>query len=196
MTTGVRYAHGIVIEARPGFCRVRLDNLDSLITAWLPVIYPRTQDDKIIWSLDRGEQVACLLDSNLESGCIIGAIYSDQDIPPTNNTEKFRIQFKDGGSIEYDRQSGAMDIVCKGPAKIKADAAVTVTASRITLDTPELTCTGKLTVQGQLHYLDGLSGATKNGNAATLQGNVIVIGNINATGAIIDTGGNSNHHSH
>ena len=40
----------------------------------------------------------------------------------------------------------------------------------------------------------GISGGT--GATATITGNVKVEGNIDATGSIIDAGGNTNHHSH
>lgn len=119
-TGGVTYKQGIVAEAKPGFCRVRFDDLDELATAWLPVIHHKTQDDKVIWTLDIGEHVACLMDSNMEDGCIVGAIYSEADTPPVASADKFRIQFKDGGSVEYDRSSGAMNVVCKGVANLTA----------------------------------------------------------------------------
>lgn len=173
-TGGVKYKQGIVSAAKPGVCRVRFDDIDGLESAWLPVIHHKTQDDKAIWTLDVGEHVACLMDSNMEDGCIVGAIYSEADVPPVASADKFRMQFKDGGSFEYDRSSGAMFVVCKGVANLTAGGAVTVKAPSVTLDTPETTCTGKMTVKG----------------------NVSVQGNIGASGTIMDAGGNSNHHSH
>ncbi len=195
-TGGVRYKQGIVSAAKPGFCRVRFDDIDGLESAWLPVIHHKTQDDKAIWTLDVGEHVACLMDSNMEDGCIVGAIYSEADVPPVASADKFRMQFKDGGSFEYDRSSGAMNVVCKGVANLTAGGAVTVKAPSVTLDTPEATCTGKLTVKGLLTYQGGMAGSGGSGSAATIQGNVNVQGNISASGTIIDAGGNSNHHSH
>ncbi|EBX8781904.1 phage baseplate assembly protein V, partial [Salmonella enterica subsp. enterica serovar Heidelberg] len=34
------------------------------------------------------------------------------------------------------------------------------------------------------------------GNSAVITGNVNVLGNVNASGTLMDNGGNSNHHSH
>lgn len=195
-TGGVSYKDGIVAEARPGFARVRFDDLDGLTTAWLRVIHPKTLEDKVVWTLDVGEQVSCLLDEYMENGCILGAGYSDADAPPVESMDKFRIQFKDGGSFEYDRSSGAMNIVCKGVANLTADGPATVKAASITLDTPQTTCTGALTVDGMLTYKGGMSGSGGSGSAASIQGNVQVQGNIDASGTIMDGGGNSNHHSH
>lgn len=132
-TGGVTYKHGIVAEAKPGFARVRFDDIDALVTHWLPVIHHKTQDDKVIWTLDIGEQVACLMDSHMEDGCIVGAIYSDVDVPAVSSKDKFRVSFKDGGSFEYDRSNGSMTIVCKGGATVNVggDASVTVLGSAL-----------------------------------------------------------------
>ena len=194
-TGGVRYKRGLVVATKPGFAQVRFDDIAGLTTHWLPALHPKTQHDQAVWSLDEGTQVACLLDQHFEDGCILGALYSTADPPPVTSTDKFRIQFKDGGSVEYDRSSGAMNVVCKGVVNLTADGAVTIQAPSITLDSPQTTCSGKLTVQGLLTYQNGLSGSGS-GNAASIQGNVSVSGNINASGAILDGGGNSNHHSH
>ena len=132
----------------------------------------------------------------MEDGCILGAIYSDADAPPVSSPDKFRLQFKDGGSVEYDRSNGAMNIVCKGVANLVADGDVTVKAPSVMLDTPQTTCTGQLTVEGMLTYKGGMAGSGGSGAAATIQGNVQVDGNIDASGSIMDAGGNSNHHSH
>ena len=61
----------------------------------------------------------------------------------------------------------------------------------LTLDTPQTTCTGNLTVQKALTIQGG-----GGGTSTTITGNVSVNGSINASGSIIDAGGNTNHHSH
>jgi len=198
-TGGVSYKVGVVAESKPGFAKVSFADLDDLVTDWLPLIHPKTQDDKAVWTLDIGEQVSCLLDEFMEAGCILGAIYSDADAPPVSSRDKYRIQFKDGGSFEYDRASGAMNIVCKGVANLTADGAVTVkTPVSVTLDTPETVITGNCTVHKLLTYNGGMIGKGGSGGtaAASIQGNVQVQGDITASGSIMDGGGNSNHHSH
>jgi phage baseplate assembly protein V len=132
-TGGVTYKQGLIAEAKPGFARVRFDDIDALVTNWLPVIHHKTQDDKMIWTLDVGEQVACLMDGYMEDGCIVGAIYSDIDAPPVVSKDKFRVSFKDGGSFEYDRSNGAMTVVCKGSATVSVggDATIHVAGSAL-----------------------------------------------------------------
>lgn len=89
-----------------------------------------------------------------------------------------------------------MKLIAGGDVLIKSGTHVIVQAPSITLDAPQTTCTGKLTVDGLLTYKGGMSGSGGSGAAASIQGNVQVEGNISASGAIMDGGGNSNHHSH
>ncbi|MDR2451847.1 MAG: phage baseplate assembly protein V [Candidatus Accumulibacter sp.] len=134
VTGGVSYKQGIVAESRPGFARVRFDDLDGLVTAWLPVIQPKTFLDKAVWTLDVGEQVACVLDEYMESGCILGAVYSDVDTPPVSSADKIHLRFVDGTSMEYDRAGHKMLIHCIGDIKISADGHMALTAARIDLN--------------------------------------------------------------
>ena len=89
-----------------------------------------------------------------------------------------------------------MKLIAGGDVLIKSGTHVTVQAPSITLDAPQTTCTGKLTVDGLLTYKGGMAGSGGGGAAASIQGNVQVEGNINASGSVMDGGGNSNHHSH
>lgn len=196
-TGGVSYKEGIVYAARPGFAQVRFPDLDDMVSAWLPLIVKKTLKDKECYSLDIGEQVACVLDENFESGVVLGAVYSDADAPPVESTDKLRFQFFDGGSFEYDRSSGTLSIVTTGPVNVTSAGHVTVSSPiGITLDAPITTCTGDLLVKNKLTYEGGMAGSIGKGVAAVIEGGVQVNGDIKASGKIIDVGGNSNHHSH
>jgi len=81
-TGGVSYKVGTVYESRPGYARVQFADLDNLISGWLHVVARKSLQDKDCSTLDKGEQVACVLDEHFESGCVIGAVYSDADAPP------------------------------------------------------------------------------------------------------------------
>ncbi|ADJ61739.1 phage baseplate assembly protein V [Herbaspirillum seropedicae] len=193
---GVSYKQGVVCASKPGFARVRFDDMEGLQSAWLPVVHPKTLQDQVLWTLDVGEHVACLMDGHMEDGCILGALYSSASPPPSDSPDKLRLQFKDGGHLEYDRSSGAMQVLCKGAVSVEAAGAVTVKAPSVLLDTPQATCTGTLTVQGQLTYQGGMAGSGGGASAAVIRGNVSVQGNVQASGTVMDAGGNSNHHSH
>lgn len=135
MNTGVcRYKQGIVAESKPGFARVKFDDIDGLLTAWLPVLHPKTRSDKVVWTLDVGEHVACLLDEYMESGCIVGAIYSDPDPAPVNSPEQFHLKFRDGTTIDYNRATHKLQIRAKGDVEIVSDTHITLRAPRIDLN--------------------------------------------------------------
>lgn len=150
-----RYKTGVVTAAKPGFARVQFPDLDGMVSDWLPVIFPKTLKDKVVWTLDRGEHVACLMDGTMEDGCIIGAIYSGADAPPVVSPDVYRTQFKDGGVIEYNRASGAMNVVCKGALTVICGATVTVQAPSVVIDTPQTQMTGRLTVEGDVVSTSG-----------------------------------------
>ncbi|TXF11937.1 phage baseplate assembly protein V [Pelomicrobium methylotrophicum] len=178
------------LEATTHRVRVRLPDLDDLETAWLPVLTLRTHRDRVTHLPDVGEHVAVLLDPNGEDGVVLGAIFSARDPAPGSGPDITAARFADGTVVEYDRASHRLLLSVRGPVQIVADGPVTVTAPSVTLDSPQVTVTGHLTVG------NGLSISGGSGAAATISGNVSVQGNIDASGSIMDAGGNSNHHSH
>lgn len=158
--TGVAsYKEGIVYEAKPGFARVQFEDLDGFVSAWLPLIVKKSLKDKECLTLDQGEHVACIMDEYFETGCVLGAVYSEEDTPPTSSKDKYCFNFFDGGQIEYDRASGKLTIVAKGDVDMTAGGAITAKSPvSITLDTPETVCTGDMLVKKKLTYLGGMSG--------------------------------------
>lgn len=66
-----------------------------------------------------------------------------------------------------------MNLVAGGDVLIKSGTHVTVQAPLITLDAPQTTCTGALTVAGALSYQSGMSGA---GGAAITGGDITADG--------------------
>ena len=194
---GASVKFGTVSASRPGFARVRLPDFDNMRTMWLPIAYPKTKDDQCCWTYDNGEHVAVLLDSRGEDGVILGAVYSSADTPPVTDPNKFAIRFKDGALLEYDRNTHVLTV--SGVQKVVVEASVEILLkadAKVTVDTPEAEFTGNLTVQKKLTYLGGMAGSGGSGAAASITGNLHVDGNIDATGTVMDAGGNSNHHSH
>lgn len=195
---GATVKFGTVSASRPGFARVRLPDFDNMRTMWLPIAYPKTKDDQCCWTYDVGEHVAVLLDSRGEDGVILGAVYSSADTPPVTDPNKFAIRFNDGALLEYDRGSHVLTV--SGVQKVVVEATTEIllkAGTRVTIDAPDAETTGNLLVKGKLTYQGGMAGTGGSGGAAAvIAGNVQVDGGINATGSIMDGGGNSNHHSH
>ena len=146
--------------------RVAFPDRDQIISYWLPVLFPKTQDDKAYWIPDIGEQVVCMMDEHDEAGAVLGAIYSSADPPPAASADKYRVLFKDGAAIEYDRAAHALSAALPDGAKL------TIVASGATLS---IDPNGNVTV----HAAAGIS--------------LITSAHSNSVDAIIDT---YNTHTH
>ena len=117
---------GIVQAQDPAHAKVRVvfPDYDAMISWWLPVVFAKTQDDKVYWIPDIGEQVVCLMDLRDEAGAVLGAIYSSADAPPVNSADKFHLAFKDGASFDYDRVAHLLDLLFQDTTELKYDARV------------------------------------------------------------------------
>ena len=96
---------------------------DQMLSYWLPVVMPKTQNDKAYWLPDIGEQVVCLMDARDEVGVVLGAIYSQADTTPVQSADKYHLGFKDGTSIEYDREAHAFALNFQDTAAFQYDSA-------------------------------------------------------------------------
>ncbi|QND84159.1 Phage baseplate assembly protein V [Chromobacterium vaccinii] len=192
---GATIKYGTVSASKPGFARVRLPDMDNMRTMWLPIAYPKTQDDQACWTYDIGEQVAVLLDARGEDGVILGAIYSEADPSPTSSRDKFMVRFKDGALLEYDRASHTLTVSGVKKVVVQADADIQLQAGgKVTVDAPDSEFSGNVLVKGKLVGQGGM--AVSGGDGAAISGNMQVDGNVSASGSVMDAGGNSNHHSH
>jgi|ERR1700756_2740625 len=129
--------------------RVQFTDRDQMVSGWLPIVQPATQNDKVFAIPDLGEQVVVHMDSQDEDGAVLGSVYSSVDTPPGGMTaDKRHISFKDGAFIEYDRNlhafkmtlpSGATMAITAGNTtiQIQADGKVHINAPDITFQTSE-----------------------------------------------------------
>lgn len=91
---------------------------------------------------------------------------------------------------------GSASVDVGGTTALVSAGAVSVDAPSVTLDTPQTTCTGNLTVQGLLTYQAGMAGS--GGSGATLVGPMNVQGNVTTTGSLTNNGkdvGSGHRHS-
>ncbi|NJD38456.1 MAG: phage baseplate assembly protein V [Geobacter sp.] len=208
---------GIVTATDPATCsaRVQFPAHDGMVTAPLPVMQKKSLRDKQYWMPDVGEQVVCLMDENEEFGVIAGAIYSDADAPPVGSQDKYHVRFDDGTWIEYDRASHTLAAhVVAGTLEATVDISATITSpliravasSKVQCDTPLTECTGNLVVNGGITCLGSYGGSGGKiitpGDIQSTNGNLLIAhnaqigGNVTAGGSVIDSGGNTNHHTH
>ncbi|PMY40115.1 MULTISPECIES: phage baseplate assembly protein V [Pseudomonas] len=176
---GVQLEYGEISAVDYMTCRVRvrLDDRDGVESYWLNVPQRNTQGTQRRPLMpELKEQGAVLLDSDGVGGVYLGGVYSTAEPPPVVDEDTDYVRFSDGTVSTYDRAAGVMTLDCVGALLVKCGRNITVEAGEpvvvkapsATLDIPQV----------------------------TLNGNLQVNGDVNATGTILDVGGNSNHHSH
>lgn len=176
---GVELEYGEVSAVDYPGCRirVRLDDRDGVQSYWLNVPQRNTQGTKRRPLMpELGEQVAVLLDADGVGGVYLGGIYSTAEPPPVVDANTDYVRFSDGTVSTYDRATGVMTLDCVGDLTLKCGRGVVIEAKEpVVVKAPS---------------------ATLEIPQVTLNGNLQVNGDINATGSIMDAGGNSNHHNH
>ena len=117
---------GIVQQQDTARAKVRVvfPDYDEMISWWLPVVFAKTQNDKAYWIPDIGEMVVCLMDLRDEAGAVLGAIYSEADVPPVNSADKFHLAFRDGANLDYDRVAHVLELNFQDTTELKYDANV------------------------------------------------------------------------
>lgn len=177
MSTELAYGEVSAIDYLSCRIRVRLGDRDGLQTYWLNIPQRNTQGTKRRPLMpELGEQVAVLLDADGVGGVYLGGVYSTAEPPPVVDEDTDFVRFSDGTVSSYNRKAGVMTLECVGALIVKCGRGITVEAGE------------PLVVKAPSATLDILQ--------VTLNGDLQVNGNVNATGTVMDVGGNSNHHHH
>lgn len=153
---------GIVteVDTARALCRV---NTGGITTDWLHWLTPRAGRSRTWWAPSVGEQVLLLaVGGELDTAFVLPGIYSDDNPAPSASADALHISFPDGAVMEYEPETGALTVSGIKTATVTASESVvvmvplvTVKASqKITLDTPEVVCTSKLTT-GTLEVKQG-----------------------------------------
>lgn len=144
---------GIVTAVNPdeGLCRVQTGGMQ---TTWLNWLTCRAGRSRVWWAPSVGEQVLILaIGGELDTAFVLPGIFSDDHPAPSASPDAFHVSFPDGAVIEYEPESGSLTVSGIKTADVTASDAITATvplvlvkaSTRITLDTPEVVCTNKLT---------------------------------------------------
>lgn len=203
----VRKGTILAVDHDAEMCRVKSGELETNWIRWLSFAAGETID----WNPPTvGEQVLLLSPGGDPADAVaLRGIYSDEAPAPSHSPTTHTRKFPDGAVIEYDHASHALTatLPAGGTVVLTSPAAVTVNttsavvnassdatvntgsaaihADSVTLDSPQTTCTGNLTVQGHLSFLAGMSGkgGAGGGAAATIQGTLATTEDVKA-GAI------------
>lgn len=161
---------GIIIETdlHAGSCRVQTG---GMCTDWLQWLTHRAGRSRTWWAPSVGEQVLILaVGGELDTAFVLPGIYSSDNPAPSASEDALHIRFPDGAVIEYEPETSALTASGIKTASVMASDSVTATvpvvtvkaSTRVTLDTPEVVCTNKLTTG----TLEVQKGGTMRGNIA------------------------------
>lgn len=153
---------GTVLEVnlQDGLCRVQTGELQ---TTWLNWLTSRAGRTRTWWAPSVDEQVLLLsIGGDLTTAFVLPGIYSDANSAPSASADALHITFPDGAVIEYEPETSALTVSGIKTADVTASDSITTTvplvlvkaSTRITLDTPEVVCTNKLTT-GTLEVQQG-----------------------------------------
>ncbi|KAF1367177.1 phage baseplate assembly protein V [Yokenella regensburgei] len=166
---------GVVIEVdtSQALCRVQSGGLQ---TTWLNWLSARAGRSRTWWAPSVGEQVLLLaVGGELDTAFVLPGIFSDDHPAPSASADAWHSVFPDGAVIEYEPETGALTASGIKTADVTASASITATvpvvlvktSERITLDTPEVICTNKLTTSS----LEVQKGGTMSGSIQHTGGN-------------------------
>lgn len=138
-------------------------------TTWLNWLTTRAGRSRTWWAPSVGEQVLLLaIGGELDTAFVLPGIFSDDNPAPSASEDAWHVVFPDGAVIEYEPETSALTVSGIKTADVTASESITATvplvlvkaSTSITLDTPEVICTNKLTTA----TLEVQKGGTMKGN--------------------------------
>ena len=133
--SAVSLRFGLVAERDPATCRVkvRLPDLDGLVTDWISVPQRAAMKNKSFNTPDIDEQVSVLLDARGETGVLLGSHFSTVDAPPSTSGDITSMVFEDGTSIAYARAAKSLSIQAAGDITITVAGTASISAATVNI---------------------------------------------------------------
>ncbi len=137
------YKRGIIKEvaAAKGRTRVEFSDEDGNISFWLNVNQQGTGTNKSYAMPDVDSQVNCLIDWDGEDGTVLGAAWSEEDKPPTEDGDTTHVKTEAGTEIIINRKTGDMTIT--GAANVVFEAGNITIRGDVAIEGSTLTHNGK-----------------------------------------------------
>ena len=132
---------GEIVAIKGHQAKLRLPQDDNYETDWFFIPQMCTVGDKSHNVYEIGTLVGAVTTENFDDGCIIGALYNDEDICVTEDKNIKQIVFSDGSFITYDKTSHNFSMEIKSGVNIK---------SPTTSIDGNLSVTGNITSTGQV----------------------------------------------
>ncbi|MBD9609494.1 phage baseplate assembly protein V [Pseudomonas sp. PDM08] len=174
------YVVAVDLAASPPVCRVSDGEWVSSWVRWHSVAAGKARHWRAPSINEQGTLISA--SGDVAQGTFIPGLYGNGGPPPDNRDHVEVWRFDDGGSLVYDWQAKSYSInLPTGTVTIKVGATqAEVTDSTVTVKSTTINLEAAVNIKGPVN-IDGTLHATQN---------------ITSDGAILDTTGNSNHHSH
>ena len=115
------FGNVVAIDEKKARVRIRIPDMDNYETpGWIFVPQVCTVKDKSYNLPAINTLVAAVMDNEMQDGCILGALYNDEDVCILGDENIKYIKFEDGAYFKYDKTTGFME--AKSPKKIYFEA--------------------------------------------------------------------------
>lgn len=126
-------------DPKTGFAKVEFKQ-DEIVSGWLQAIVQGSKENKHQYPYAVGEQVACILSADNNSGVILGALYSKTDEPDADlsNGTTHGVVYKDAAKDTYDTDSHERII------ELPSSGTLTLTIGNASVEVSNTSCTIKV----------------------------------------------------
>jgi phage baseplate assembly protein V len=182
----IRYGTVADVQAKPPRVRIQVGQLKTTWVRWVALRAATTSD----WCPPvPGEQCVLLSPSgDMASAVALLGLASDEYPLPSDNPDEWVRRFPDGAVVRYHHANSALTVSGIKTATVQA-------AEHVTVDCPESTFTGNVTIKGTLtveklfSYLAGMSGqGGSDGGETSITGNIRhTEGTLSSNGVVLHT---------
>lgn len=109
-----------VIDNKMPRVKIEVAEYDNFLSGWFFIPQNCTVKDKSYNTMALNTLVAAVCTDDLQDGCIIGALYNDEDVCVLSDDNKKYIFFEDGTKIMYDKSEKNLLIDAINTVNLKA----------------------------------------------------------------------------
>lgn len=182
---------GEIAEVNPAQGLVRVA-IGRLRTEWLPYFVPAAGGVSVHRPPSVGEICIVLSPSGeTAAGMVLCGLAGNAYPSPSGSAGETVTLYPDGAIVKYKHDSSAMEITGIKTGYVQA-------AEKITIDCPQTTTKGALTVEGLFTYMAGMVGAGggAGGSGTRITGPIEHVGEYTNTGSVVSNGVNLSEHDH
>ncbi|WP_269792411.1 phage baseplate assembly protein V [Stenotrophomonas sp. Iso1] len=164
----IRTGSVTALQTSPPRVRVRTGEIE---TDWLRWGERRAGANAKTWSPPSvGEQVVLLCpEGDIGQAIAVCSLYSDSQPAPADVATVERTVYGDGSVVEFDVATSTLTVnVGQGRVVVNCDAATVTAASTVELDTPQVHCTGKVSITEEATIESAASGVFRSQDGKTV----------------------------